>query len=450
MFMTTIRCGICAAILLLIATGTGRAQDSPKQYTLQECITIGLKSNPDLARSRGEIDRAAAQRTQAFGAFLPTVSGSASWTRTDQKQWAMRADVGALQTQESFSYTLGADLQLFNGLANINTADRSVLGFQASEKSVQRREQDVIYSVSAGYINALRLKQLVTVNASTLERSRKQLDRVRELNAVGSVPLADVYRQQVQVGRDELLLLQSENTFRNALVDLQTLIGLDPRQPMDLSGTDIPSRVDSVEVARTRAELPTVDALMAEALRLRPDLAQARLQLQSAAKSVAVARGGYWPRLSAFAQYNWSNTLFQWALLTDNTFGRFSYGLGLSIPIFSNFQVSTAVQSAQIDERNAQTTLMELERNVTAALQKASNELTAAEKNLEISRRTLFSAQEDHRIANERYSLGAGTLLDLIVANSNLTAAQSDVINGTFNYLIVLRQVDYQLGRITY
>lgn len=448
--MLTFRCGLRAAMLALISAGIAVAQDIPKQYTLDECIAISLKHNPDLLRSRQEIDRSAAGKKQAFGAFLPSLSANGSWTRSNQKVWTMRSDVGAMQTQESFSYGIGTGLTLFNGLGNIYTADRSILGYQASEQGALRSEQDVIFAVESGYINALRLRQLVTVNASNLDRSQKQLDRIKELNAVGSVPLADVYRQQVQVGRDELTLLQSENTYRNALVDLQTVIGLDPQESIDLTGTDVPAIVDEAEIARTREELPAPETLFQEALKHRADYRQAELTLRGAEKSVEVARAGYYPTLSAFAQYNWSNDAFQWALLAEKELGRFSYGLSLTIPIFSNFQVSTAVESAEIDRRNSEVSLQALRREIAAGLRKASNELSAAEKNIEITQRTLLSAKEDHRIATERYTLGAGTLLDLIVANSNLTAAQSDLINATFNYLVVRRQVEYQLGSIAH
>jgi outer membrane protein len=448
--MPTIRCGLRAALLALFVAGVAAGQDGPKQYTLEECIAIGLKNNPDLSRSRNEIDRSYATKRRAFGDFLPTLGVSGSWTRSSQKMWTMTSTTGAMQTEESFSYGLGADLTLFNGLSNFYTADRSILGVQASEQGAMRSEQTVVFTVQSGYYNLLRLRQLVTVNRSNLERSTKQLDRIKELNAVGSVPLADVYRQQVQVGRDELTLLQAENTYRNALVDLQNVLGLDPREDFEISGNDVPDAVTDDDIARDRAALPAAESLLAEALKHRADYRQAELSLRGADRSVQVARAGHYPQLSAFAQYGWTNNVFQWGLLTDSDLGRFSYGLSLNIPIFSRFSVSAAVESAEIDRLNAETSVRELRRTIAAELQKASNELAAAEKNLEITRRTLLSAKEDHRIASERYALGAGTLLDLIVANSNLTSAQSDLINATFNYLVVRRQVEYQLGSIAH
>ena len=169
--------------------------------------------------------------------------------------------------------------------------------------------------------------------------------------------------------------------------------------------------------------------------------------MRSAEKSIGIAQSGHYPLLSAFAGYGWGNTELK--DFTNKDFSRFSYGLQLQVPLFNRFLVSTSVQRAEIDKMDAQTAVSTLEHSISADMRKALNNLTSAEKNLEITNRTLFSAQEDQRIATERYSLGAGTLLDVIVANSNLTAAQSDVVNGMFNYLIARKQVEYQLGTIT-
>lgn len=417
------------------------AQGVKTRYTLADCIQTGLAKNSDLERSRNEIDRAVSFKTAAFGQFLPTIGARGSWSRSDRVRSGMTS-------RDAFSYSIGSDLVLFDGLANIYTADRGILNMQAAERSTEKREQDIVFGIQQAFFNALRLQQLVTVNRSNLERSAKQLERIKEFNAVGSVPLADVYRQQVQVGRDELALLQSENDHQNALISLQTMLALDPRNPFELDEADAAANADSVEIARYRATLPSLSTLIEGALTSRADIRQAELNLNSAAKSSSIATAGHFPVLSAFASYDWSNDRI--AALWSEDYGRFSYGLSFSIPLFSNFQVVTAEQRAEIDRRNSQTVLTDVQLIVTAEITRAEYALTAAEKNVEITRRIVFSAQEDQRIANERYSLGAGTLLDLIVANTNLTAAQSEVVNSTFNYLIARKQLEYALGNMTF
>jgi outer membrane protein len=424
------------------------AQDGKTRYTLTDCVQAGLQRNTDLQRSRNDIDKAVSSKTAAFGDFLPSVSVDGSWTRADRAQYGFQSSRGIYQSRDFFSYNAGVNLTLFDGLSNIRNADRSILGLQSAERSTEKREQDVVFTVQQSFFNALRLQQLVTVHSANLERSRKQLDRIKEFHAVGAVPLADVYRQQVQVGRDELTLLQAENDHRNALINIQVLLALDPRQPFEIDPAGVGNTIDSLEVAQYRAALPSVDALITNALQARPDLKQAQLNLDIAGKSVQIAAAGHYPVVSAFARYGWSNNRI--AELWSNDLGSFNYGLNFTVPIFSNFKVLTSQQKATIEERNSESVLTDLQRSIGAEIKKADNNLAAAEKTVEIARRTLFSAQEDQRIANERYSLGAGTLLDLIVANSNLTAAQSEVVNSTFNYHIARKQLENALGAMSY
>ena len=423
------------------------AQETKTRYTLTECVQTGLANNSDLQRSRNEIDRATTFKTAAFGDFLPNLTLRGSWSRSDRPGYSFQS-TGATQSQDNFSYSASSNLTLFDGLANIYTADRSILNLQAAERSTEKREQDIVFSIQQAFFNALRLQQLVTVDESNLDRSRKQLDRIKEFNAVGSVPMADVYRQQVQVGRDELTLLQAENEYTNALLQLQVLLALDTRKPFEIDPSGEPTRLDSSEISRYRRELPPLDGLINEAIASRADVKQAELNIQSANKNKWIATTGHLPVLSAFAGYNWSNDKL--AQLWTRDQGIFSYGLNISLPIFMNFQVMTAEQRAEIDRLNSETVLTDLQRAIAADLKKADNTMIAAEKNVEIARRIVFSAQEDQRIANERYSLGAGTLLDLIIANTNLTSAQSEVVNSTFNYLIARKQLEYALGKMSY
>lgn len=430
-----------AVLQLLFAADIMQAQT----YTLQQCIDIGLRQSTDLLRARNEIETAESYKTQAFGAFLPSLSASGSWSRYDKDQIGLRGS-GLFTSRNSYSYSVRSGLLLFDGLANIRNAERGMLGVQAAEHGRERREQDVVYAIQSRFYNALRTRQLVTVNTANLDRSRRQLERIREFNAAGAVPQADVYRQEVQVGRDELALLQAQNDEATALLDLQTQLALRPSDSFEIDARGVPARVDSTEIVAYRATLPPLQELVQQAIARRADVRQSDLTIEGAGKGVGSAFAGHLPSVTAFLQHGWNNL----ELTQFDEYSRTVYGVSIELPIFSNFQVSSNVQRARIDRLNAEYARTDLERSIVAELRKALNTLTTAEKNVEIARRIVVSAQEDHRIASERYSLGAGTLLDQIIAASNLTAAESDVVNATFNYLIARHQLDHQLGLMNY
>ncbi len=420
-------------------------QASGKQYTLGECLQIAFKNNIEVLRSENEIDRFAAFKQSAFGDFLPSVAIGMGWTRYDRDQIRFVNDE-LIVSRNDFNYNVQAGLTVFDGLRNIKNADKSAVDFEAAQKSYKRKKEDIVYAVQWNFYNLLRLKQFVRINESNLDRSQKQLDRINEMNRVGAVPQADVYRQQVTVSNDELSLLEAGNNYENAVLDFQALIGMNPVAGFEVAPGNVSVDVSRDKMAQYSSSLPDVNTMVLSALKERADMQVAALNVESAEYGIGIASAGHWPRLTAYATYGWNNIEFNRFSALD----RFFYGLNLSFPIFSNFNVSTAVERTEVDLKNTTNVFTNLKRTVTTDIHKALNNLKTAEKNAEIAEKKLISSKEDLRTASERYNLGAGTLLDQIVANANLTLAEADIINAAFNYITARRQLEYELGKVEY
>jgi outer membrane protein len=284
------------------------------------------------------------------------------------------------------------------------------------------------------------------VNEENLKRDNRQLERIVESNRVGALSLADVYRQQSQVAADELALINVQNSLDKSRADLVALIGLNVADDYRFVDASFSVALDSTEFASVHRKYSDLGVLTNTALTARPDYMGAKENLDASSSTVTMARAGYFPSLSAQAGLSGNND--QISNLFD--YRTIYWGLRLSWTLFDGFATNQSVQSASASKRNAEITLAQTERSISVEMKKALLDLDAAMKQYEVSRKGLTSASEDRKIAEERYNLGAGTLLDLLVASASFVSAEANVVNASYNYIIAKRNVEYVLGERTY
>ncbi|GEM_PF-6962092 len=429
-------------ILLLASFVSANGQDRGKTLTLSECIDIGLQNNLTMLRAKYDVRSARSSRLQAFGRFTPSVNLSGSYTRADADQVRFRADQIVI-SRNNFSYNASTSFTIFDGMANLATIDQSLYNLKGAEYNELQTRQDIIFKVAESYFNVLRNQQLLKVSEENLKRSREQLDKIKTMNEVGSVPLADVYNQQVQVGRDELALIQAKNNLENSRLDLVYYLGIDVRD-VNIYDPSIPEDISTSDVQAFRAELPSTEMLLEEAVAKRADVKNAEMAVHSAEEGKTIAWSGYLPVVNFFAQYSWNNIVWQDFTLFDRAF----YGLNISWSVFDRFQTQNQIEQADVRLRIAEDTYNETKRLVKVQLRKALNDLEVAEQNLDVTAKNLRASEEDVRLARERYSLGSATVLDQIVAEANYTGAQSDRVNAVYDYLIVKKKIVYYLGTL--
>jgi outer membrane protein len=255
-----------------------------------------------------------------------------------------------------------------------------------------------------------------------------------------------VYRQQSQVAVDELALINAQNDFDKGKADLVALIGLDVAQDFIFADPSVSGSIDSTDLVMTRSKYQSLNDLTRRALVSRSDFRSVKAGLDAAESGVTSARSGYFPSLSANAGYSASNEelgkLFDYKTL--------SWGVRLSWTLFDGFATNASIQNAIATKRNAEINLAQTERSIGVEVKKALLDLDAAMKQYDVSQKGLVSATEDRKIAEERYNLGAGTLLDLLIANAGLVNAQANLVNASYNYIIAKRNVEYVLGERAY
>lgn len=409
---------------------------SQQRLSLDDAIRIALQKNTTLKQVENNISTFESSLLSSYGNFLPTVGASGSWNWT-------RVEPDGFPSSESRSVSagVGADITLFDGLSNFANLSQSKNNLESAKLILERSKQEIVFRTISLYYAVVETEQLLKVRNQNVRQQQKNLETIEARNKLGAVTLADVYQQQVQLGNAELEVIRTQNSLEIAKSNLLFYLGLDVLGNYEFS-KDLTNEEKQFLKTDYEADYNRIHELVNQAISARKDFRSKQLDLESAYIGVTIARSGHFPRLTGSADFGSSANTF------DNLFKskRYSAGLTLSIPIFSGFRVSNQVQFAEVRAMNTELELNDLERKITQDIQQSLLDLQAATKALIVSEKNVIAAEENLKIEEEKYSLGAGKLLDVLIANTFFTTAQTNYINSQFNYVRLSEQLKYNLG----
>ncbi len=424
-----------------------------KKLTLDEAISIALQRNSSLIQSKNSLEYSKTQLKSAWGNLLPSLGLQGSWN------WSRTQDIGGTQidylgnlievpltSTDTRSYSVGAggSWVLFNGLANISGISQASDNLESAKLDLAKLKQDLVYQTTELYYAIASAKALLEVQRENVKYNRKFLETVQERNRLGAVPMADVYAQQYQLGNAELLEIQAENSYENAKGTLLNFLALDVLEEYEFEDP-----FDQSEIINSDAylqEFKSIAKMVEEALNNRYDYQSQKYSVESAGSGVIIARSGLFPSLNGNYSYGTS------ALKTDNLFDRkvWNVSLTLSLPIFSNWNTEAQIEYAAAQELNAQEQLNALERQVKIEVKQGYLDFVAGKKSLDVATKNVLAAEENRKMNYERYSLGSGTILDVLQSDRDYTDAMRTKINAQFDfYRLKDRLVNY-LGKLDY
>jgi outer membrane protein len=417
-----------------------------EKLTMQQAITIALEKNIDVIRSRNTSQIQSANVTTAVGNFLPSLSASASWNRNGTSFDPTSFIPSGVTANGSVGARLNADVTLFDGFRNTSSLSRANASAEAAGFDFEKQKQNTVLAVQQAYLTVLRNKQLLAVSEDNLKQSRQQLSRIEESNKVGAVAKADLFRQQVQTANDELTVINAQSAYDNSKSDLLYLISMDVTKEYDFDDEFVLSQITNINYDSLQQEYSDFNKLVQQALEARPDYQASILSKNIAQSDLSIAKSGHYPTLSLGGSYGIGGDNF--STISDTK--SWSVGLTFSVPIFSGFQTSTQVQTSQLNFELADQSLDQAKRQVAKEIRNALLNLETSWKRNEVAKKSVVSATEDRRIAQERYNLGANTLLDLLVATSNYTKALSDKVNASYDFLYAKQLFKVAIGQEKY
>ena len=438
----------------LISTSLFAQNANLRVITIDEAISIALENNYSLKQAKNELDLAEDLIFSEKADFLPSVSASMNGSRTTGQQFIFERFSEDLDpfvdvSSQSISGGMNANINLFNGFNNILTLKSSQSNKESREQQYERAKELVIFNTASRYLQVLLDKELLAIAKQNLETSTAQLEQVQAQVELGARPMVDLFNQEAQVANDELVVTQRENTLSlNSLLLIRQL-EIDPLGAYDFVVPDL-----------TLNDLPWMDvnlrSLVNEALITRSDILSAEASISSLRYQMQVTKNSLLPTLRASAgvssrysdQYSIGGNEVSFSdQFFDQQVNR-SLGLSFNVSLFNNWNRMYSIQSSQVQLKNAELNLDNSKMQVIQEVSQAYNDYSSYVKQLEASEKSLVASERAFQTQQERYNLGASTLIELTQAQSSFVSAQSNYTQAMYNLIFQEKLLDFYLGKL--
>jgi outer membrane protein TolC len=394
--------------------------------TLPAAVALALDLQPAIRQARSDRVAADARVPQARSAYFPTLDWVTSASRGSTFSQTLNRAVRGNQ----ISTALQANLLLFDFGKTGALVREAEAGVRQAEGEAERVREVTVFNVKQAYYQLLQARRLVGVADAQVARAELNLRSARGFFDVGTKPKSDVTRAEVEVANARVNQIRARNLVQFNQVALANTIGLDATTQFDIE--------DILNFEPTPLD---PQALRAEALANRPELAQAKARVDAALAQLSGARARFFPTLTANGAYGYNTPddpplHEQWEI-----------GGQLSWNLFEGFFTVARIDETRALVESARANYDALELQVRLDVEQAYIAVIEAGERFIANEKAVESAQENLRLAQGRYDAGVGTILDLTDAQFALTNAEADQVRALTDHKVFLATLDRVVGR---
>ena len=399
--------------------------------SLAEVIDIALRNNPATRASWAQARSAAAQLGQKKSEYYPEIDFGANVTR--QKATTFGGASTFFQTSYGPSASLSWLLLDFGGRSgDIEEARQELF---AADWAHNAMLQTVVLDVTSSFYAYGNAKELLVAQEASVAESQKNYDAANERHAAGVATIADVLQAKTALSQDTLALETVRGQIQTIRGQLATAIGVPANIPVEIA--ELPQNIDVGQVTGS------IDALIEEAQRERPDLGAARAEAEKARAHIGTARAELLPVISAFGSANRISYASPPGVPYRTTY---TGGIQLSVPIFDGFRRVYDVRQAEEDAKAARAQAETLEQQVILQVWTSYYNVRTAAQRVQTSRDLLESAGQAADVTAGRYKSGVGSILDLLTSQRNLALARAQDVQARSDWYQSVAQLAHDTG----
>ena len=416
------------------------------ELNLEDAMQRAFNTNPAITIAGYERDSARASYNAARSSRWITIEGNHVTRRggNDDDQYTAGGWVAAPENKTTYvaaqnrgklignthSNTLTASMPIYTGGKLSGTIKKAKAGYLYSEQGLQKAYNDMRSTVTNGYFDMLQADNMQQLGRESVTRLADHLKNVEAQYEVGVVAKVDVLRSQVELANAKQSLIKAENAYQIAEANLNKIVGL----PMDTQ-----LKLDNILVYTPYEN--DMQYCLDYAAKHRPELEQAKQNVEAAKGALRVAISGHMPQVAATASQNWNNK--NWP---GDENGNWYVGVSVGLNIFDSGVTTSKIHGAEADLAKAHETYRDTVDAVNLDVRSNYLNLREAEKRIDTTKLAVSQAEEDYRIAQLRYMNGVGTNTDVLDAQVALTDAKTNYLQAMYDYNTCKTNLETAIG----
>lgn len=422
-------------LLACLSVSSVNAQDTLK-ITLNDAVRIALSDNPTIKVAGQEIQLKKVAQKEAWSGLFPEASLVGSYSRAIQKQsFAMQGQVIKVGTDNTYSGGLSVSLPVY-----APTLYKSISLTQTDvELAVEKARSsrlDMINQVSKAFYQLLLSQDSYNVLLKSYKQSEDNYRIVKAKYEQGAVSEYDKISAEVQMRSLKPTVVSARNGVNLANLQLKVLMGMATDMKVAIEGN-----LKDYEMSMfTRQAMPLPNNLVNNST-----MKQLELNSDMLKKTLKMQYSNFLPTLSASFQYMYTSMNNDFKINHYDWMPYSTLGLNLSIPLFkgSNFTKlkQTRIQMKQLEENRINT-----ERQLTMQATSYLDNMAASTEQVVSNKEAVFQAEKGRLIAEKRYEVGKGTILELNSSEVALTESKLTYNQSIYDYLTAKADLDLVLG----
>lgn len=421
-----------------------------KAWTLEDCINYAKEHNITLQKALLQKKSAEEDVKTSQAALLPSLSASTNQSigyRPWQDNGTTTVTNGQVNTKVNKSYYngnygLNASWTVWNGNKNRNTLRQNRLSAEQAGLEAEVTANSIQEQIAQLYVQILYLTEAVKVSEQSLETSKKNEERGKEMVEVGKMSKADLAQLSAQRASDEYNIVESRANISKYKLQLKQLLELDGTQEFDVALTDISDE-------QALSQVPALQTVYNEALTTRPEIRSSELSVKSSNLSIAMAKAGWLPTLNMTAGLGTStNSLSNnaWGSQLKTNFDA-SAGFTVNIPIFDQRQTKTSVNKARIQRMQAQLDLQDRQKELYQTIEGYWLDAETNQAKLRSAIATEESEQQSYDLLQEQFQLGLKNIVELMTGKDRLLTAQQNRLQSKYQTVLAQQMLKFYSGK---